>query len=448
VSERVVVVGGGLAGMTAAIECADRGADVTLLEARRWLGGATSSFVRDGLRVDTGQHVFLRCCTAYRGFLDRLGTTDRTEMQPRMDIPVLSPGWAPARIRRGRLPAPLHLVPALLRYPHLSPGDKLRAARAALAMRRLNPGDPSMDRRTFGHWLAKTGQTPRAVNALWDLFGLPALNVPAAEASLAMAAMVFRTGLLDRNDAADVGVAAAPLSDLHGDPAARALASQNARVHVGARAEAVWTESSGAKGVIADGHRFDADAVILAVPPERAVELLPPGALPDPGRPLGLGSSPIVNVHVVYDRAITRLQFAAVLGSPVQWLFDRTAASGLDRGQYLAISRSGADAVIDRPVEWFRRAFIPALADLFPPARHARVERFLVTRERRATFRQVPGTAVLRPGPVTGVPGLYLAGAWTDTGWPATMEGAVRSGYAASRVALAQIGGRRAGAAA
>jgi uncharacterized protein with NAD-binding domain and iron-sulfur cluster len=169
-------------------------------------------------------------------------------------------------------------------------------------------------------------------------------------------------------------------------------------------------------------------------------DLVPAGTLPDPTGPARLGLSPIVNVHIVYDRAVTSLRFAAAVDSPVQWVFDRTLAAGLERGQYLAVSLSGATDIVDQTVDWFRRTFLPALSDLFPQARDASVERFLVTRERGATFRQTPGTAALRPGPVTGIPRLFLAGAWTDTGWPATMEGAVRSGVTAARHALVALG--------
>jgi len=137
---------------------------------------------------------------------------------------------------------------------------------------------------------------------------------------------------------------------------------------------------------------------------------------------------------------VAELPFAAAVASPVQWVFDRTRAAGLERGQYLAISLSGAADVVDRPVEWFRQTYPPALVELFPAARSAAVERFLVTRERGATFRQAPGTAALRPGPVTRLPRLLLAGAWTDTGWPATMEGAVRSAVPAGRHALVAVG--------
>jgi squalene-associated FAD-dependent desaturase len=437
---RVVVVGGGLAGMAAALASVDGGASVTLLEAHRWLGGATASFRREGLTIDTGQHVFLRCCTAYLGFLGRLGVLDRTSIQPRMDIPVIAPGRRTARLRRTSLPAPLHLGWSLALYPFLSPADRARAVRAALSLRRVDPLDPRADRQSFGSWLSERGQSPEAVRYLWDLFGLPSLNLPATEAALSLAAKVFRTGLLERNDAADIGVPSVPLLQLHGDPAARVLETAGADVRLGAKARAVLADAGGVTGVVLDGDTVEADAVIVAVPNERVTELLPSAALADPTGPARLGSSPIVNVHVVYDRPVMSLPFVAAVDSPVQWAFDRTRAAGLGRGQYLAISLSGADAYIDRPVEDIRAEFLPALEALFPRATEVNVERFLVTRERTATFRQAPGTAALRPGPATAVPKLFLAGAWTDTGWPATMEGAVRSGITAARHALRSVG--------
>jgi uncharacterized protein with NAD-binding domain and iron-sulfur cluster len=174
------------------------------------------------------------------------------------------------------------------------------------------------------------------------------------------------------------------------------------------------------------------------VPPDVAARLVPPdavasGAGPGPDRWRELGASPIVNVHVIYDRRVTSLPFAAAVDSPVQWVFDRTRSSGLQAGQYLAVSLSAADDLVDVPAARLRERFVPALEDLIPDARDARITDFFVTRERRATFRQVPGCAALRPGAATALPGLVIAGAWTDTGWPDTMEGAVRSGLNAAR---------------
>jgi squalene-associated FAD-dependent desaturase len=432
---RAAVVGGGLAGIAAALELADAGACVTVLEARPRLGGATFSVQRDGLWLDNGQHVFLRCCTAYRGLLERLGVAAQTSLQPRLAIPVLRPGRGVAWLRRGALPAPLHLAGALARYGPLAAGERLAVLRAVRALRRLRLDDPALDRTTFGAWLASRGQTERSVAVLWDLITLPTVNLPAAEASLALAAKVFKTGLLEQADAADVGYAAVPLQRLHGEAAERALAAAGVEVLTRTRALAL-----AARSVSWEGGGLEADAVVVAVPHDEAAALVPAGALPNGVDLARLGTSPILNLHVVYDRRVTEHAFAAAIDSPIQWVFDRSAAAGLREGQYLAVSLSGAADAIERPLAELRAAFEPALADLFPAARPARVVSFYATREPRATFRGVPGTAAHRPGPRTRLSGVYIAGAWTDTGWPATMEGAVRSGLAAARAALADAG--------
>ena len=451
-SSKVMVIGGGLAGITAAIALAESGADVTLLEARPRLGGATCSFSRDGLTVDTGQHIFLGCCTAYRGLLDRLGMTEHSTLQDRFDVTVLAPGAdgrpRKARLRRTALPGPLHMLPALGRYPFLSFAERMSVGRPALGMRRVNPADPAVDTQRFGDWLARRGQSERTRRALWDLFSVSALNIAGDDASLALAAVVVKTGLLGKNNAADIGVPALPLGELHGDAGATLLAKLGAQVVMGTKVAAIEpAEHGGYRIQLAQGDPVTADAVILAVPHEKAAALIPAGALPE--RTVagwaGLGASPIVNVHVIYDRPVMDLPFVAAIDSPVQWVFDRTRISGMDRPghQYLAISLSAADQYADVPAARLREQFVPALAELFPAARDARVTEFFVTRERRATFRQAPGTAALRPKAATQQPGLVLAGAWTDTGWPDTMEGAVRSGLAAAaelKASLSTIG--------
>jgi len=436
-----VVIGGGLAGITAAIALAESGADVTLLEARPRLGGATCSFQRDGLIVDTGQHVFLGCCSAYRGLLAKLGMTEHAPLQDRFDVTVLAPGRSAgqprrARLRRTALPGPLHMLPALGRYPFLSWAERAKVSRPALAMRLVDPADPAADTQRFGDWLAARGQSERARRALWDLFSVSALNIAGDDASLALAATVVKTGLLGANNAADIGVPALPLGELHGDAAATLLAKLGAQVTISAKVSAIQPDHESRFRIrLARDADLTADAVVLAVPHEKAAALVPPDALPDGTVRAwaGLGASPIVNVHVIYDRPVTDLEFAAAIDSPVQWVFDRTRISGLDRPghQYLAISLSAADEYADMPAARLCEQFVPALAELFPAAREARVTEFFVTRERRATFRQAPGSGALRPKAATRQPGLVLAGAWTDTGWPDTMEGAVRSGLAA-----------------
>jgi hydroxysqualene dehydroxylase len=443
----VLVIGGGLSGIAAALDCADAGARVMLVEVRRRLGGAAYSFERDGLSIDNGQHVFLRCCTAYRGLLARLGSERGVVVQERLQIPVLSPGRETVVLRRDRLPAPLHLARALMRYPQLTRSMRLRAACAAFALGRLDPDDETLERQTLGEWLTAHGQGPDAVAALWDLIALPTLNLPAAQASLGLGAFVFQTGLLASASAGDIGFHERPLSEVIAEPARRALACAGIEVRLGWRAESIERAGSGlrVRGSGADAPNTQDDgllvpAVIVAVPHARAAGLLDTLA---PGLAGGLRqmeSSPIVNVHVVYDRPVCEHRFAAGVNTPVQYLFDRTAAGGVPPGcQYLAVSLSGAEREMQMSVDELRECFLPALSALLPRARDARVESFFATREHAATFRAVPGVARLRPGAHTSTPGLVLAGAWTDTGWPATLEGAVLSGHAAAGVALAGL---------
>ena len=431
-----MVVGGGLAGLSAGLEAADRGTEVTLLERRPRLGGATWSFERHGVWFDNGQHVFMRCCTAYRAFLERIGSADGVLMQSRLDVPVLAPGGPAGSIRRTPGPAPLHLAPALATYPHLSLRQRMSVLRAGLAMRRLDPDDPSLDDTALGDWLAAHGQDRAAIEAFWNLIVLPTVNVGAAGASLKLAAKVFVTGLLTEAAAADIGWARVPLSALHSHAARRALEAAGGRVSTGVAVTAVRPGASGPIEVRADGRILEADSVVVAVPHDAVGTLLPSGTVAFQDRLQELGTSPIVNVHLVYDRPVTNLAFFAAVGTDVQFVFDRTEGAGLDDGrQCLAVSLSAAESCIGRPAADLVAHFTAELARLLPAAASANVTESIVTREHSATFLGVPGTNRLRPGAECGLPGVYLAGAWTDTGWPATMEGAVRSGTGAGRLA-------------
>jgi squalene-associated FAD-dependent desaturase len=448
-ARQVVVVGGGLAGITAAMALRDAGLDVTLLESRPWLGGAASSFSRGPLTVDTGQHVFLRCCESYQSLLARLGASGSVTIQDRFDVTVLAPGRR-ARLRRTGLPSPLHLAGALARYPLLSLPERARVARAALAFRHADPADAGLDRGRLGDWLAARGQDENARRRLWDLFIVSALNIAGDEASVALAATVIKTALLGRNDAADIGVAAVPLGEMHGTKSAALLTMLGVRTRFSARVASVQPLPDGgfrvelARGEDGSGQdgaseSLAADAVVLAVPPGQAARL---GSAAKVAQASGwdrLGYSPIVNVHVVYDRRVMDLPFAAAVDSPVQWVFDKTRNAGLEAGQYLAVSLSAADDYVDVPAARLREEFRPALERLFPAAAGAGITDFFVTRERRATFRQAPGSGALRPGAATSVPGLVLAGSWTDTGWPDTMEGAVRSGHNAAQELIREL---------
>jgi hydroxysqualene dehydroxylase len=439
---RVAVVGGGLAGLTAAIDLREAGFEVTLLEARPRLGGAASSYQRGQLTVDNGQHVILRCCEHYRALLARLGVSEKVVFQPRFDVTVLAPGGRQGRLRRNDLPSPLHLLGSLLRYRLLPVADRLKVGRAALAMRFVDPADRRLDESRLGDWLGARGQSELARRRLWDLFIISALNIAGDDASLQLAATVIKTALLGARDAADIGIATVPLGDLHGKATAELLARLGAQVRTNAKVAAIRSAADGGfTAELGDAESLTADAVVLAVPSAPAAKLAGDAGVADASSWEGLGASPIVNVHVRYDRQVTDLPFVAAVDSPVQWVFDKTQIAGLDTGQYLAVSLSAADGYVGVPSAELAEQFLAELERLFPAAVQAQVTDVFVTRERRATFRQAPGCGALRPGAATSVSGLVLAGSWTDTGWPDTMEGAVRSGHCAAQQLIKEFGG-------
>lgn len=453
----VVVIGGGLSGISAAVELADSGRAVTLIEGRPWLGGATFSFLRRGLTIDNGQHVFLRCCTAYRDLLGRLGVTDSCVIQDRLDLTVLAPreqgGPAQARLRRSALPSPAHLAGALARFRLLSVTERARVATAALALRFAGAG--AGNDRNLAAWLADHGQHERARAMLWDWLCAAAFNAPAERADLSLAASTIRATVLAGRDSADIGVPSVPFSLLHSAPAAALLGRLGVTIRLSTRAAAVEPDPVGGYQVTVVAAAGPGDtggtaevietaAVVLAVPPGEAVgmaSIVLPGAA---ARWSLLRTSPIVSLHVVYDRQVTRLPFATVADSPVRWVIDKTSAAGLHAGQYLAASVPAADRYVDEPATVLRERALPLLERLFPEAAEASVEDFFVTRERRATIWHEPGVQRLRAVPDSGPRGLAVAGAWTETGWPDTMEGAVRSGRSAARRLIADLAGDRA----
>ncbi|WP_347350147.1 hydroxysqualene dehydroxylase HpnE [Intrasporangium sp.] len=435
----VIVIGGGLAGITAALDLAGAGRQVLLLEARPRLGGRAASARRDGRPLDTGVHVILRCYQQYRSLLRRLGVEHLVPIQDRLDITVLRPDGDRARLTRARRgPAPLHLLPALLRYAALPPAARLSAATAAAALRRVDPDDPRADLESFGSWLARHGQTRLSAERLWGLVSTAALNLPPAEASLGLAARVFRTGLLDGVDSGDIGIPVAPLAALHEEPTRQALLAAGARVTLGCKALGISRDTSGLTVTVRERagapHPVEAESVVLAVPHDHAAELVPADAAPDAADWLGLGHSAIVNVHLVLDRPVLPVPFAAVPQSPLQWVFDRTAPSGREGTgtQYLVCSVSAADTAVRTRAEDLVRLHLSELRRHLPEARRAALLDGFVTREPQATFRQGPGSRQWRPGPATRWDELALAGAWTVPGWPDTLEAAVRSGHAAA----------------
>jgi flavin-dependent amine oxidoreductase len=332
-----------------------------------------------------------------------------------LSLPVVGEDGTVARIGPGPL--------ALLRYRHVSWADRVAIARIARRLGRLVPAEH--DGETFAALLRRMGQSQAAIDRFWDVFLRPALNLRSEEVSAAPALFTVQTALLGERSASDLVLPVAPLGAMHGEAAGLALADAGVTVRTGARVGAL----DGRTAVLADGERVEGDVVVVALPPAESAALL--------GDPAPrLEDSPIVSVHLLFDRPVLRFELAALLGSPAHWVFDRGRLTGREpeRGQYLTVVSSGAPELL----EVRGRGLVDLVAgEVTRRLGRAELLWSRVSREPAATFAARPGTAARRPGAETVHPGVARAGAWTDTGWPATMEGAVRSGRAAARHLLA-----------
>ena len=445
IGKRVAVLGGGLAGLSAARSLIDMGFQVSLVEKRPFLGGRAYSFhSRETVsEVDNGQHVFMGCCTYYIDFLNALGAYGNATLQDSLHAEVIRDG------KRGSLSSlpvlgPLHLIPSFVRYPHLRIGDKARAVygllRAGLIDRRKNA--ESLDSLTFYEWLKRHRQSDRAIENLWNLIILPTLNDDVRNVNADMALMVIQEGLLKGPRDAAIGYARVGLSSIAAVPGQRYIEERGGSVVLRKTVRSLLFDDDRMCGVqLSNGSILEADAYVSALPFTTLLDCLPPERAVDPffAPVADLASSPIVNVHLWYDRRIMEEPFVAFLESPIQWVFNRSLIQGdyASSGQYVCISISGAWEFIDRPKEDLRRLFEEEMRRMFPLARGAAVQKSLVIKQPDATFRCVPGVASRRPSQTTPIHNLFLAGDWTRTDWPSTMEGAVRSGVYAAR-ALAQ----------
>jgi squalene-associated FAD-dependent desaturase len=396
---RAAVIGGGLAGLSAALELVDAGHEVTLYEARPTLGGAVQTLPRrEGdpePPPDNGQHIALGCFTAYLGFLDRIGESSSVRREP-LELPVVD--------EQGRRAAIKPSAAALLAYRHVPLGDRLRILKSLARWGSTSAGG------TFAEALRRRGQSPQSIERFWDVFVRPAINLPSEEAAAEAGEFTVRTALLSGKRASDLLLPTRPLGEMHGEAAGSALVAAGATVRTGARVD--------------DLGQLDADALVVAVPPAESARLL---GEPEPQ----LGYSPIVSVHLLFDRRLLAEPLAALLGSPAHWVFDRGRLTGHEpeSGQYLTVVSSGApelEALRGRElVELIAGALVERLG-----AGELLWSR--VSREPEATIAVRPGSEAQRPGPRTARPNVTRAGAWTATGWPPTMESAVRSGAAAA----------------
>jgi zeta-carotene desaturase len=417
----VIVMGGGLAGLAAAAALGGAGWEVEVLEARPFPGGRATSYPLpasdSGETIDNCQHVLLRCCVNLLDFYGRLGVERKIEFHRRFHF--IEPGGRVSLFERGALPAPLHFAGAFLRMRSLALADKLGIARALLALRSQRRGRADLDRISMLDWLREQRQTARAIDRFWAPVLVSAINESLDRMAARHGFQVFWLAFLARPDAYEMGLSAVPLGELYAAEVWRRFP----RVRLRLRAPVERIEPD---GVVAAGERRTADYYISALPFER----LPALGLEAPP----FEHSPIAGIHLWFDRPVTALPHATLLDGPLHWMFNKG-----DGGRLVVVVRApGAPTPMGRG-EIIELA-VAELARYFPVVLEARLEKAHVVKEQRATFSAAPGTEALRPGPATANPRLFLAGDWTRSGWPATMEGAVRSGYIAAEAVCAAAG--------
>jgi squalene-associated FAD-dependent desaturase len=441
--KRVVILGAGLAGLAAAQALSEAGLRVLVLERKSVAGGRASSFVAQDSEeeVDNCQHVLMRCCTNLLHFYQQSGVADRIRWFDRLTF--LEPSGRRSVLRGSRLPAPFHLFPSFFRSRFLSRADKQAIARAMMAMLKRE-GDSASQSMTALDWLLSQRQTPRAIDRFWRVILVSALNEEPERCAAAYAWQIFRLGFLGHRRAFEMGVPAVPLRDLY-DPCVERIHASGGEVRFRQLVRAIDTGMNGhvTGARLDDGTLVPADYVISAVPFEAVPGLLPESwadhALFRSCRQLE--ASPISAVHLWFDRQVTSMEHAVLLDRTLQWMFNKTRnyERSADAGSYLGLVVSASRDWLSRPRREILATAEREVRESFPAAREARLVKSAVIKEARATFSATPSADGLRPPAETPLRGFYLAGDWVQTGWPATMEGAVRSGYhAAERILAAE----------
>jgi squalene-associated FAD-dependent desaturase len=436
----VLIVGGGLAGLAAATALAPRGLRVTLVEARDRLGGRASSFAdaASGQLVDNCQHVSMGCCTNFAHFCRTVGVAHLLQTQPCLYF--LTPDRRLSRFRADPWPAPFHLARSFLAAHYLNAADKLRIAWGLAWLAKGRKGEE--DDPPFMDWLKRHGQTPRTVERFWSVVLTSALNETPERVGLRYARKVFLDGFLRHPRGFEVELPSVPLGRFYGDALRGWLEGRGVRLLFNtAVKEFAITEGRVVRAELRQGPPLEADWYVAAVPFDRLPGLLPAAAVEGNAcfaNLRQLEKSPITSVHLWYDRPVMRLPHAVLVGGVGQWVFNRGAVA--DGEYYLQVVVSASRQFRGLGSAEIQRRITEELATLFPAAHPKALVRARVVTEHAATFSAVPGVDRWRPGQETPIPNLLLAGDWTATGWPATMEGAVRSGYLAAETLLRRVG--------
>ena len=427
----VNIVGGGLAGLAAAAALGSAGFAVDLFEARPFLGGRATSFpVSPGddnsELIDNCQHVLLRCCVNLLDFYARLGVADRIRFY--REFYFLEPGGRLSKLERGPLPAPLHMTSSFWRMRCLGVGDKLAISRAMSALMRERGQRTDLDRITMLDWLREKKQPTRAIERFWRQVLVSAVNEELDRMAALHGFQVFWLGMLARADSYEMGIPDVPLGELYSADAWSKMAQ--VRIHERTPVERVTFHDGAACGLQTAGGLRTADYYLCAVPFERLGALAPELGIDT----AGFEHSPITGIHIWFDRPVTHLPHAALVDRTIQWMFNKS------EGRYLQFVVSASRSLVETGRAEVIELALREAAEFFPKISQAKVERAQVIKEVRATYSARPGMEAARPYAKTSVPNVFLAGDWTRSGWPATMEGAVRSGYLAAEAVTAAAG--------
>jgi squalene-associated FAD-dependent desaturase len=425
----VIIVGGGLAGLATAAALGGSGFDVELYESRGFLGGRATSFPlapseEDSVVIDNCQHVLLKCCVNLLDFYGRLGVADRVHFSS--EFYFIEPGGRVSVLHRGVLPAPLHFTGSFLGLKFLSVADKLSVARGLLAIRSEHDTRTDLDRISMLDWLREKNQTPGAIERYWRQVLVSAISEELDRMAAAHGFQVFWKVFLETADAYEMGVPAVPLGELYSDTAWKRF--ERVAIHLRAPVESV--EASGCVRLVGGVVR-KADFTVVCLPPERLNTVAPALNIDTSW----VEYSPITGIHLWFDRSVTDLPHATLLDRTIQWMYNK------EGGRYLQLVVSASRSLINMPKADVIALAVGELAEFFPAVKDAKLERSHVIKELHATFSARPGIEQLRPVAVTAAENIFLAGDWTRSGWPATMEGAVRSGYIAAE-AVTRAAGR------
>jgi squalene-associated FAD-dependent desaturase len=448
-SQSVLVIGGGLAGLSSAVALADAGLQVRLIEKRPHLGGrATSYTLPDGSEVDNCQHVTLGCCTNLADFYERVGAGGKIRYYDKLYF--VDKKGRRSTIQAAPLPPPLHMMPSFLFFNALTFADKRGIARAMLAIATAGGNPPDIEGVSMLDWLLRMKQTKSAIERYWRVVLVSALDEELAQTDARYGIEVFWKAFLGSRTGYRVGIPLVPLADLY-DGCREAIVRKGGEVRMRANVREIRVNGNQFAGaVLADGTELTADACICSVPHNEVLELLSaefsaPGAVLEGVRQIR--TSPITGVHLWYDRRVMSEPFLTLLDHTTQWVFNKTDLSARDDpagkkdgGQYLQLVISASYDLVPKSRQEIIDLCVRELADVLPATRAAKLVKATVIKEVNATFSPAVDVDRYRPAQRSPVKNLILAGDWTRTGWPSTMEGAVRSGYLAAEAVLTGFG--------